>query len=689
MTTDIEQLTLKNIRLLVADLVQQFNGGHPGSAMGMAAIGVALWKHIMKYNPKNAEFFNRDRFVLSNGHTCLFQYIFLHLSGYKSFTMDQLKKYHASELSQCAGHPEIEFEGIEVTTGPLGQGIANAVGMAIASKNLAATYNKPGHNLIDNTIFCMVGDACIQEGVGLEAISLAGHLGLDNLVAIYDNNQITCDGSVDLTNSEDVNAKFRAQNWDVIDVLDGNWDVQGVVAAIEKAKQSKVPVLINIRTVIGLDTKVANQAAAHGAAYGADTVAKLKEQYGFGPEFTVILDEVYSYFRDGPSGTLAKGVQYEREWQDKLAAYAKEYPEEHEELLSRIAGKIGNWKDYMGELPSSDTASRKASGLAFTPIAAKFKQFLVGTADLSPSVNLLWPDKKDFQNPNITPACGIMGDYSGRYIHYGVREHAMCAIANGIAAYNKGTFIPVTSSFFMFYLYSAPAVRMSALQHLQTIHVATHDSIGTGEDGPTHQPIALAAFYRALPNITYVRPADNEEVAGAWELAIENKNAPTILSLSRQNLKQYSFTDRNKVKLGGYVLTEFGSGSKVQIISVGAETRFAIEAAELVAKDGYNVRVVSMPCQSLFDKQSKEYKRSVLDPSVLTISVEAYASRGWERYANAGFHLNSFGASLPGAKAYEHFGFSGENIASRVKAYLGEVDKDPLLKYEFQDLNDF
>uniref|UniRef100_A0A060TDE3 Transketolase n=1 Tax=Blastobotrys adeninivorans TaxID=409370 RepID=A0A060TDE3_BLAAD len=689
--TNIEQLTIKNIRVLVADLVQQFNGGHPGSAMGMAAIGVALWKHVLKYNPKNANWFNRDRFVLSNGHTCLFQYVFLHLSGYESFTMDQLKKYHAKELSQCAGHPEIEFEGIEVTTGPLGQGIANAVGLAIASKNLGATYNREGHKLIDNTIYCMVGDACIQEGVGLEAISFAGHLGLDNLVAIYDNNQITCDGSVDLTNSEDVNAKFRAQKWEVIDIEDGNWNVQAIVDALEAAKKATKPVLINIRTTIGIDTKVANQAAAHGAAYGAETVSSLKELYGFGPEFATIRDEVYAYMRDGSEGSIAKGQRFEKEWEQKLANYASAYPEEHKQLISRIAGELDpSWKDTLPtELPVADTPSRKASGLTFTPVAAKFNQFLVGTADLSPSVNLLWPDKKDFQNPNITPACGIAGDYTGRYIHYGVREHAMCAIANGISAYNKGTFIPITSTFFMFYLYSAPAVRMSALQHLQTIHVATHDSIGTGEDGPTHQPIALAAFYRSLPNSYYIRPADNEEVLGAWALAIETKNKPTILSLSRQNLKQYKGnTDREKVKRGGYIFKDFsGNGKKLQIISVGPETKFAVDAAEKLTTEGLDVRIISLPCQSIFDSQPLEYKRSVLDRQITTVSVEAYASRGWERYAHAGFHLNEFGASLPGAQAYEHFGFNGQNIADKIKSYLADVERDPLLKYEFQDLN--
>lgn len=690
----IQDLSLKTIRCLVSDLVQQYNGGHPGGAMGMAAIGIVLWKYILKYNPKNANWFNRDRFVLSNGHTCLFQYVFLHLVGYESFTMDQLKKYHAPEVSQCAGHPEIEFEGIEVTTGPLGQGIANAVGLAIASKNLAANYNKPDSDLIDNKIYCMVGDACIQEGVGLEAISLAGHLGLDNLIVIYDNNQITCDGSVDLTNSEDVNAKFKAQKWHVLTVDDGSFDLGSILAAIERAKSvNGLPVLINIRTIIGVDTNVANNAKAHGAAYGAEEGRRLKSRYGFDPDqFIEVPKEVYDFFRQGNEGAISKGALHQEQWENKLEAYSKKYPQLYKEVVSRINGKLpSDWKESLPKsLPTDATASRKASGIVFTPIAAKYPQFLVGTADLSPSVNLLWPHKKDFQNPEIKTDCGTNGDYSGRYLHYGIREHAMCAISNGISAYSKGAFIPITSSFFMFYLYSAPAVRMGALQNLQVIHVATHDSIGTGEDGPTHQPIALASFYRSLPNCLYVRPADNEEVAGAWELAIETTNKPTIISLSRQDLKQYpGITDRSKVKFGAYILKEFDSSDsqKLQIISVGAESQFAIEAAEILIESSINVKIISFPCQRLFECQSTEYKRSVLDPRIVTVAIEAYASNGWERYANAGFHLNEFGISLPGKNAYEHFRFNGAYIASQIRKYLGDLQKDDLMKFEYQELN--
>lgn len=691
--SDNHDLSLKTIRALISDLVQQFNGGHPGGAMGMAAIGIALWKYCLKYNPKNAEWFNRDRFVLSNGHTCLFQYVFLHLAGYDSFTMEQLKKYHSNEVSQCAGHPEIEFEGIEVTTGPLGQGIANAVGMAIASKNLAATYNKSDLDLIDNHIFCMVGDACLQEGVGLEAISLAGHLGLDNLIVLYDNNQITCDGSVDITNSEDINRKFEAQNWHVLDVDDGCFDILGIKRSIEEAKKiSGKPVLINIRTVIGIGSNVENNAKAHGAAYGIEETKRIKKVNGFDPEkFVEVSDKVYDFFRSGNEGSVERGMNFEREWKKRLQIYKEKYPELYEEVITRIHGKLpSGWKSSLPEEIFGENASRKSSGLTITPLAAKYPQFFVGTADLSPSVNLLWPNKIDFQNPNVKVSCGINGNYSGRYLHYGIREHAMCAITNGIAAYSKGTFVPISSSFFMFYLYSAPAVRMSALLHLQTIHVATHDSIGTGEDGPTHQPIALASFYRSLPNTLYMRPADNNEVIGAWELAIEFRNGPSILSLSRQNLKQWDgMTDKAKVKYGAYITKDFEEldAPKIQIIAVGPESEFAYSAADILRNSGINVKTISFPCNFLFEKQSKEYRRSVIDPRITTIVIEAFAANGWERYANAGFHMDSFGISLPGKHAYKHFGFDGKNIADKVLNYLERLKSDEFIKYEYIDLN--
>lgn len=367
----------------------------------MAAIGIALWKYVMKYSPSNPEYFNRDRFVLSNGHTCLFQYSFLHLAGYKHMTMDQLKTYHSARYdSFCPGHPEIEHEGIEVTTGPLGQGIANAVGLAMATKNIAATYNKPGYDLVNNTTWCMIGDACLQEGVALEAIQLAGHWKLNNLVVIYDNNQITCDGSVDLCNTEDVNAKMRACGWEVLEVEDGCYDVEGLVKALLQAKAStEKPTFINVRTLIGVGSKVAGDAKAHGAAYGAEDVKNIKKVFGMNPEeHFVLTDEVYGFFRE----MTPRGQKLEEDWKTLVAAYGKEYPELHEEFLKRVEGRFT--EDWRAIIPSKDTfptaptPSRKSAGIICNPLAAKLRNMMVGTADLSPSVNMIWKDKVDFQH---------------------------------------------------------------------------------------------------------------------------------------------------------------------------------------------------------------------------------------------------------------------------------------------------
>ncbi|KAH6684038.1 transketolase [Halenospora varia] len=686
---------LRTFRCLIADLCEQFKGGHPGSAMGMAAIGVALWKYTMRYSPENPNFFNRDRFVLSNGHTCLFQYSFLHLTGYKNMTIEQLRSYHSARTdSICPGHPEIEHEGIEVTTGPLGQGIANAVGLAVATKHLGATYNKPGFPLVDNTTWCMIGDACLQEGVALEAIQLAGHWKLNNLVVIYDNNQITCDGSVDLCNSEDVNAKMRACGWKVLEIADGNHDVEGIVKALAEARGNKdKPTFINIRTVIGIGSKVAGDAKAHGAAFGVEDVANIKRGNGFDPEqYFVVSDEVYDFFGEAKE----RGRRFESEWQDLVDGYGKEYPVLAAEFSKRVKGEMtDDWLNIIPakeDLPTTPTPSRKSAGLVCNPLASKLQNMMVGTADLSPSVNMIWKGKVDFQHPDLRTACGINGDYTGRYIHWGIREHAMASISNGLAAFNKGTILPVTSSFFMFYIYAAPGVRMGALQQLQAIHIATHDSIGTGEDGPTHQPIELAALYRAMPNILYIRPCDSEETAGAFISALAAKNTPSIISLSRQNLEQFpSHSSRAGVQKGAYVLIE-EENADVTLIGVGSEMAFAVRTRQLLAeKFNIKARIVSFPCQRLFEAQSREYKKSVLryDTSAPRVVIEAYAVNGWERYADAGFSMSSFGHSLPGAKAYEYFGFDEKVIAPRVSELVEEVRRGgvDVLRGEFRDLN--
>ncbi|KAH6613008.1 dihydroxyacetone synthase [Boeremia exigua] len=679
---------LKSFRLLIADLCQQYNGGHPGGAIGMAAIGVALWKYVMRYAPHTPDYFNRDRFVLSNGHTCLFQYSFLHLTGYKAMTLDQLKSYHSDRVDAlCPGHPEIEHEGVEVTTGPLGQGVANAVGLAIATKNLQATYNKPEFDIVSNHTWCMIGDACLQEGVALEAISLAGHLKLNNLTIIYDNNQVTCDGSVDLTNTEDVNAKMRACGWNVIDIEDGCFDIEGIVEALDTARTAtSKPTFVNVHTIIGIGSAVAGDATAHGAAFGAADVANMKKLYDFDPEESFVISrEVQDFFKDIP----ARGQELVQEWERKLQEYDARYPDLAAELRRRTKGDLPEkWQELIPDaFPDAATATRKSSGLVFNPIAEKINNFVVGTADLSPSVHMMWKGKEDFQHPDLKTACNITGSYSGRYIHYGVREHAMCAISNGLAAFGPNTFIPVTSTFFMFYLYAAPAVRMGALQRLQVIHAATHDSIGMGEDGPTHQPIELASLYRAMPNVLYIRPADSEETAGAWITAIKAKNTPSIISTSRHTLPQQKKTQRDMVAKGAYVIEEV-EDADVTLLGVGAELCHAVDAARELKAKNIKARVVSFPCQRLFEEQPLEYKRNTLrrDRGVPAIVIEPYAPNGWERYADAAVCIKRFGHSLPGKAAYKHFGFDVQSLVTKVEVYLQNLETDPILRSEFVDL---
>ena len=413
----------------------------------MAAIGVALWKYTMRYAPHDPAWYNRDRFVLSNGHTCIFQYIFLHLTGYESMTMDHLKSYHSSRTdSLCPGHPEIEIEGIEVTTGPLGQGVANAVGMAMTTKHMAAVYNRPGYEVTENHTWCLVGDACLQEGVALEAFSLAGHLRLNNLCVIYDNNQVTCDGSVDMANTDDVNAKMQATGWNVIDIEDGCFDIDGLAAALKWAKESSDrPSFINVRTVIGLGTCLAGTSLAHGSAFGAKDVARMKVESGFSPDqhFTVS-DQVYSFFAD----RLAVGRRFVSEWNKTIKDYCRKYPELAAEFMGRVRGEMpSDWEDLIPDsFPLSPTASRISSGLVFNGPFEKVKTFMVGSADLSDDVEINFHGMEDFQHPNLVTQCGSKGSYAGRYIRYGVREHAMVAIANGIAAYQPNTVIPITSS---------------------------------------------------------------------------------------------------------------------------------------------------------------------------------------------------------------------------------------------------
>jgi dihydroxyacetone synthase len=492
-----------------------------------------------------------------------------------------------------------------------------------------------------------------------------------------------------LTNTEDVDAKMRACGWNVLNIEDGCFDIHGIVNALNQAKKSDKPTFINVKTVIGLGSAVAGDPAAHGAAFGMQDVANMKTTYGFDREDSFVIPEVV---RDFFADRVPRGQDLVKQWEDLFGRYAQSHPDLAREFRSRMNGELpANWESLIPkEFPAKNTSTRASSGLVFNPIAQACKQFLVGTADLSPSVYMTWNGREDFEPRQLGT-----GSYAGRYIHYGVREHAMAAISNGIAAYHPGMFIPVTSSFFIFYLYAAPAVRMGALQHLQVIHAATHDSIGMGEDGPTHQPIELAALYRAMPNLLYIRPGDSEETAGAWEVAIKARHTPSIISTSRHALPQLTpLTKRTEVAKGAYILKESSGEADLTLLGVGAELGLAIDVAKLLEeKYHHRVRIVSFPCQRLFEKQPLEYQRSVLGrrhthTQAPIIVIEPYAANGWERYANAAVCLSKdrFGQSLPGPTAYEFFGFEASFVSQRIHAYLESLEADPLLRSEFVEM---
>jgi dihydroxyacetone synthase len=561
----------------------------------------------------------------------------------------------------------------------------------MATKHLAATFNQPGHEIVDNHTWVTVGDACLQEGVGCEAFSYAGHLKLNNLTCIYDNNQITCDGSVDLTNTEDVNKKMEACGWDVIDVVDGVNDVEAIVSALEKGRDPSrtKPLFINVRTVIGVGSAVAGMAISHGVPLGAGNVAEMKKAWGWDPEQKFVIP---GKVKDFYAGLPARGEEFVQEWENKLAAYTKAHPDLAAKFKDRMAGRLpSNWESMIPhEFPSDNTPSRKSNHLVMAKIIAECPTFMVGTADLTPSVNLTYKDYEIFNPPDLKPTSGAIGSYKGRYIHYGIREHVMAAIANGLAAYAPKTIIPITSTFLMFYLYAAPAVRMGALQKLKVIHIATHDSIGAGEDGPTHQPVELAAFYRAMPNMEYIRPGDSEEVAGAWKAAIEYEGGPSMISVSRHAIPQFpGLTKREGVLKGAYVLQE-EKDAVVTLMAVGAELSFAVNVAKELAKSNTKARVVSFPSHKLFREQPIEYQRQVLrrNEGIPAIVIEGYVSLGWERFADAGVNMQSFGHSLPGKYIYKYFGYTTDKMAKSINAYLKDWEGGKVGRGEFVELGE-
>ncbi|KAF7440830.1 Transketolase [Pleurotus ostreatus] len=647
---------IATIRTLAVDVVGKANSGHPGAPMGMAPVAHVLFSRFVNANPKNSKWFNRDRFVLSNGHACALQYVLLHLLGYK-LSMDDLKAFRQLD-SLTPGHPEAgHTDGIEVTTGPLGQGFGNGVGLAIAQAHLAAVYNKDGFDLINNFTYVFCGDGCLMEGVASEAASLAGHLQLGNLIVIYDDNHISIDGDTAVAFTENVEQRFLSYNWQVLHVDDGDNDLGGIYSAIAEARRETTkPTIIRLRTTIGFGSKQQGTHGVHGSPLKADDIQALKSKFNFPPDQKFYVpQETYDAYAE----VAKRGAALEAQWNDLFAAYAKQYPTEHAELTRRIAGELPEgWEKTLPVYKPSDAAqaSRKLSEIVLTSIIPGLPELVGGSADLTGSNLTKVKGSVDFQPPSTG-----LGTYAGTYIRYGVREHGMGAIANGLSAY--GAIIPFVATFLNFVSYAAGAVRLSALSSHQVIWVATHDSIGLGEDGPTHQPIETAIHLRAIPNLAFWRPADGNETSAAYYVALKSKKTPSVLSLSRQNLPNLEGSTIEKAAKGGYVVHEV-EGEDLTIVSSGSEVAIAIEAASKLKDEGLKVRVVSLPCWLVFDQQPEEYRLSVLRSGAPILSLEALSTAGWQKYSHEQYGLAAWGASGPYQKVYEKFGITGSNIAS-------------------------
>ncbi|KAK2687781.1 hypothetical protein QWA68_013222 [Fusarium oxysporum] len=661
-----DETSINTIRLLAADATFRSNSGHPGAPMGLAPAAHVLFTKFLRCSPVDPNWLNRDRFVLSNGHACVLQYILLHLLGY-DITLDDLKNFRRLG-SNTPGHPEnFETPGVEVTTGPLGQGIANAVGLAIAQSHTAAVFNRPGFDIINNYTYCFVGDGCLQEGIASEASSLAGHLRLGNLICVYDDNRITIDGDISCTFTEDVVKRYESYGWHVITVEDGNSSLSAIEAAIQESKSEKSrPSLIKLRTTIGFGSSQEGTHAVHGNPLKSDDIAQMKQKWGFNAdESFVIPQDVYDiYHQQASSGSKARD-----KWMTLMTAYADHFPAEYADIQRRVEGTMPqDWESALPNFSPSEesVATRKLSETVLSRIHTTIPELIGGSADLTPSNLTRWSAATDLQSPDLE---SVPGNYSGRYIRYGVREHAMGAIMNGLAAY--GTVLPYAGTFLNFVSYAAGAVRLSALSRLRVIWVATHDSIALGQDGPTHQPIETLAHFRALPNCMVWRPADGNETSAAYRIALTSKNTPSILALSRQNLPQLNGSSIGAAAKGGYVLHEPTDPADITLVATGSEVSLCVEAAKLLQEQyGRKARIVSLPCWEVFDAQSKRYKLSVLVSGIPILSVEMLSTMGWHRYSHEQFGIDSFGASAPAEELFNKFEFTPHGVVKRAIATI-------------------
>lgn len=661
---NLDQLCINTIRTLTIDAVQRANSGHPGLPLGMAPTAFVLWTKFLKHNPKNPKWFNRDRFLLSAGHGSMLIYSLLHLTGY-DLPMDELKNFRQLH-SKTAGHPEnVLTPGVEITTGPLGQGFANGVGMGIAQKYLAAKFNRENFAVCDHHIYAIVSDGDLMEGVACEAASLAGHLKLGNLIYLYDDNGITIDGKTDLAFTENVPQRFESYGWHTLTVEDGN-DLEAIENAIRAAQTVKnKPTIISIKTVIGFGMPKAGTSKAHSDAPGADAVRETKRNLGWdeNAEFFVP-DEVYAHFRKA----IENGEKFESEWNELV----KNYETSHGDLGKDFADIRRNelpagWEDALPTFENAESkATRAFSGEIINALAPVLPQLIGGSADLAPSNNTSIKESHAFQ----------FGAYDGRILHFGVREHAMGAALNGMALY--GSLIPFGGTFLTFSDYMRGAIRLAALSEVQAIFVFTHDSIGLGEDGPTHQSVEHISALRAIPNLAVIRPADAHETREAWRAALKRKHAPTALALSRQKV---AVIDRAKhataagLEKGAYVLAEATGGTpQLIIIATGSEVGLALQAREQLETENIPTRVVSMPCWEFFEEQPKEYRDEVLPPAITArLAVEAGVRHGWDRWIGLNGDTvtqDRFGLSAPYEEVFKEFGFTVENVVAKAKKLI-------------------
>jgi len=663
----IDDLCVNTIRTLAMDAVQKAKSGHPGAPMGLAAAAYALWVHILKHNPRNPQWDDRDRFILSCGHASMLLYSLLYLTGY-DLSLDDIKDFRQWD-SKTPGHPEFGCaQGVETTTGPLGQGFANAVGMALAERHLAAVFNRPGHEIVDHFTYVICGDGDLMEGITSEAASFAGHLGLGKIICIYDDNGITIEGKTEIAFNEDVAMRFRSYDWHVLKIDEGN-DIGAIIEAIKAAKnETERPSLIILRTHIACGSPNKQDSCdAHGAPLGEEEVVNTKKNLGWPEDKRFYVPEkALTVFRK----CIEKGADEESRWLERFSSLQKKYPDLAKRWLDATQGK--RRKEWKVELPAfsdfdSPLATRAASGRILNTIAEKLPQLIGGSADLAPSNNTIIKSSHDFQK----------NSYDGRNIRFGVREHAMGGILSGIALH-KGL-IPYGGTFLVFSDYMKPSIRLASMMGLHVIYVFTHDSIAVGEDGPTHQPVEQLAALRAIPGLVVIRPADASETTEAWRQAVLSYEQPVALILSRQKLP---VIDRNLygaaegLAKGGYILADSEAKPDIILIATGSEVHIALEASKKLTEKGIAVRVVSMPSLELFERNPREYKDKVLLPEVrLRLIIEAGLPMGWERYAGEKgsiIGIKGFGASAPGGIMMEKYGFTPENIVQRAMEMLGQ-----------------